>query len=274
MKQIKYVIALGLFFLSADILGQGAEKEQLTVALSNPGKPYKLKVGLITGSIKVTGHAADNITIDVVIEEDKINKKKEQPESGLKRIGGSAGYEVTASEKNNEVSVRTSMINRKIDLDLKVPQNVTLVLSTVNQGDILVTNVKGNLELSNVNGDIKLTGISGSAVANTVNGDITASFISVISDKPMAYSSFNGDVNITFPASTKANLKLKTDQGDIYSDFDMVVDKPAGGGTSKTNTGGTYKISKDAWVNGKINGGGPEVMVKSWAGDLYIRKAK
>lgn len=273
MKQIKYVVALVLFFISADILGQGAEKEQLTVALSSPGKPYKLKIGLLTGSIKVTGHAADNIIIDVAVEEDRINKRKEQPESGLKRIGGSSGYEVTASEKNNEVSVRSSMVNRKIDLDLKIPQDVTLVLSTVNQGDILVTNVKGNLELSNVNGDIKLVGITGTAVANTVNGDISASFTSVISDKPMAYSSFNGDVNITFPASTKANLKLKTDQGDIYSDFDMAVDKPTGGAT-KTNTGGTYKISKDAWVNAKINGGGPEVMVKSWSGDLFIRKAK
>lgn len=273
MKQIKYVVALVLLFLSADILGQGTEKEQLTVALSSPGKPYKLKVGLVTGSIKVTGHAADNILIDVAIEEDRISKRKEQPEGGMKRIGGSTGYEVSATEKNNEVSVRTSMVNRKIDLDLKIPQDVTLVLSTVNQGDILVTNVKGNLELSNVNGDIKLTGISGTAVANTVNGDITASFTSVLSDKPMAYSSFNGDVNITFPAMTKANLKMKTDQGDIYSDFEMAVDKASGGAT-KTNTGGTYKISKDAWVNAKINGGGPEVMVKSWSGDLFIRKAK
>lgn len=66
---------------------------------------------------------------------------------------------------------------------------------------------------------------------------------------------------------------MKTDQGEIYSDFEVAVEKGSSAPT-KTNNGGVYKIIKDSWVLGKINGGGAEMMIKSWSGDLVIRKAK
>lgn len=273
MKQIKYVVMMAFLFMATNTMAQTTDKEQVTVALSSPGKPYKLRVDLLTGSIKVTGHAADNIVIGVEVEEERESRHKEKNKEGLKRIGGSGGFELKATEKNNEVNVTNGSFFRKMDLELKVPQNGTLILKTVNEGDIVVTNIKGELEISNVNGEIKLSGISGSAVANTINGDVTATFNSVTEGKPMAFSSFNGDVNITLPASTKANLKMKTDQGEIYSDFEVAVEKTAAAPT-KTNSGGVYKISKDSWVSGKINGGGAELMIKSWSGDLVIRKAK
>ncbi len=273
MKTIKYTLAFVGVLFSTLLLGQGVVKEQLTVALSSPGKPYKLVVGLLTGSIKVTGHSGDNMIINVEVEEDKKSKKTDQKAAGMKRIGASSGYEINAVEKNNEVTISNNSVMRKIDLDIKVPVNGTLVLNTINEGDIVVSNIKGELEVNNVNGDIKISGISGSAVANTVNGDISAAFLSVTEGKPMAFSTFNGDINLNFPAATKANLKMKTDQGEIFSDFEVAMDKSSAAPV-KSNTGGTYKISKDAWVTGKINGGGAEVMVKSWSGDLFIRKNK
>jgi len=273
MKQIKYVAVLALLFMTTGMMAQSTDKEQITVALSSPGKPYKLKVDLLTGSIKVTGHAADNIVVAVEVEDDKNNKGKEKTKDGLKRISGGSGFELKATEKNNEVVVGSGSFFRKMDIEIKVPQNGTLVLKTVNDGDIVVSNVKGELEVNNTNGDVNLSGIAGSAIATTINGDISVSFTSVSDGKPMAFSSFNGDVNVTLPASTKANLKMKTDQGEIFSDFEVAVEKSAAAPT-KTNSGGVYKISKDSWVLGKINGGGAELMMKSWSGDLVIRKAK
>lgn len=273
MKQIKYVVLMAFLFMATNTMAQSTEKEQVTVALSSPGKPYKLKVDLLTGSIKVTGHAADNIVISVEVEEERESRSRDKNKEGLKRIGGSGGFELKATEKNNEVSVGTGTFFKRMDLEIKVPQNGTLILKTVNEGDIIVTNVKGELEVNNINGDIKLSGISGSAIATTTNGDINVAFASVTDGKPMAFSTFNGDVNVSLPASVKASLKMKTDQGEIYSDFEVAVEKTAAAPT-KTNNGGVYKISKDSWVLGKINGGGAELMVKSWSGDLVIRKAK
>jgi hypothetical protein len=38
----------------------------------------------------------------------------------------------------------------------------------------------------------------------------------------MVYS-FNGDVDVTFPASLKASIKMQSNMGDIFTDFDMVM---------------------------------------------------
>ena len=89
---------------------------------------------------------------------------------------------------------------------------------------------------------------------------------------PMAFSTLNGDVNVTFPADTKANLKLKSDNGEIFSDFEMVIDKTPSK-VDKTNASGMYNIKKDDWVYGKINGGGAEMLMKNMEGNIYIKKA-
>ncbi len=37
--------------------------------------------------------------------------------------------------------------------------------------------------------------------------------------KAMAFTSLNGVIDVTLPASTRANLKLRSDMGDVYTDF-------------------------------------------------------
>ena len=37
----------------------------------------------------------------------------------------------------------------------------------------------------------------------------------------MAFTSLNGIVDVTLPASVKANVKLRSDQGDVFTDFDI-----------------------------------------------------
>jgi hypothetical protein len=193
-------------------------------------------------------------------------------ENGMKRISTPGGFEITAKEADNTVTVNTGNPNRAVDLDLKIPQDVKLKLGTVNDGEIVVENVSGELEVNNVNDKITLTNISGSVVANTVNGDVNVTFKSVDPKAPMAFSTLNGDVNVTLPADTKANLKLKSDNGDVFSDFDVDIDKtPAK--VDKITEPGMYKIKKDDWVYGKINGGGPEMMMKNMQGDIYVKKA-
>ena len=164
--------------------------------------------------------------------------------------------------------------NKRINLSLKVPkQDVKLKLNTINEGDIEVADINGELELNNVNGAITANGISGSVVATTINEDVKVVFVSVDPGAAMAFSSLNGNVDITFPADTKANLKLKSDMGEIYSDFDVAVEKSQRN-VNRTAESGMYKLNIDDWVYGKINGGGPEFMMKNMQGDIYIRKAK
>lgn len=274
MKKMK-VAVLGMLLLAAgtEIFAQSDAKEQLVIPLSNPGKPYTLKLNQVNGSIKVTGYSGKEVIIDVTGEFKARKENDKASGSGMKKISLGNGYEVKAREDNNTVRIESDNPLRTINYELKIPQDVTLKLSTVNNGHIEVSNLKGEMEISNVNGAIKMTNVSGNVVANTVNGAVTVTFNTVEGKSPMAFSTLNGNIDVTLPASTKANLKMKSDRGDVYSDFDIDVDKSQPQ-RSKSNQAGLYKISVDDWVYGKINGGGPEVMMQNMNGNIYIRKAK
>jgi len=272
MKKLKSVMFVLFMALVTKSVAQSESTEQLTVPLSNPGKSYTLKVNLIDGSIKVISYEGKDIIIDVSTPEEKGDGEKKDTENGMKRISSSGSYEVTAKENDNTVTVNTSNPTRTFDLKLKIPKDVKLKVGTINNGDIEVENVTGELEVNNVNGEIKLNNISGSVVANTVNGDVITTFNTVDPKAPMAFSTLNGDIKVTFPADVKANLKLKSDNGDIFSDFDIDLDKTKPK-TNKTNEPGMYKIKMEGWVYGKINGGGPEILMKNMQGNIYVKKA-
>jgi Putative adhesin len=272
MKKMKITgMVLLSFLIGTNAFGQSGSMEQLTVPLSSPGKPYSLKVQLLMGSIKVRSYDGKEIIINATPR----NSEEEKPkvaDNGMKRISAPGGYEVTAKEADNTVTVDAGNFSKTVDLDLKIPQDVKLKIGTVNNGEIVAENVKGELEINNVNGKITLTNISGSVVANTVNGSITVTLNSVDPKAPMAFSTLNGDVNVTLPSDTKANLKLKSDRGEVFTDFDIDIDKTPSK-ADKIAEPGMYKITKDDWINGKINGGGPEIIMKNMHGSIYVKKA-
>jgi hypothetical protein len=271
MKKMKILcVALLCMMFAATAFAQKDAPEQLTVPLSSPGKPYSLKVQLVQGSIKVVSYEGKDIVINVSSAENE-DDESAVSENGMKRISRHDSYEITAKELDNTVTVNAGNPSKSINLDLKIPQDVKLKLGTVNNGEIVVDNVKGELEVNNVNDKITLTNISGSVVANTVNGDVEVTIKSVDPKAPMAFSTLNGDVRVTLPADTKANLKLKSDNGDILSDFDIDIDKTQPK-VDKTSEPGMYKLKKDDWVYGKINGGGVEMMMKNMQGDIYVKK--
>jgi hypothetical protein len=273
MKKMKIVwlILFSLMF-AVSSLAQSGSTETLTVPLSSPGKQYTLKVHLVTGSIKITGYDGKDVIINVTPSDFQEEEDTKDVQNGMKRISTRGGFEVTAKEADNTVTVNTGDPNRSIALELKIPQDVKLKAGTVNDGSVTIDNLRGELEVNNVNDEIILTGISGSVVANTVNGDVRVVFKSVNPTAPMAFSTLNGDVTVTLPADTKASLKVKSDNGDVFSDFDIDIDKtPAK--VDKVTEPGLYKIKKDEWIYGKINGGGSEMMMKNMQGDIYVKKA-
>ncbi|MXV17751.1 DUF4097 family beta strand repeat-containing protein [Hufsiella ginkgonis] len=272
MKAIKFI---PMFFLAGCLSGalfaQSDAKEQLTVPLSDPAKPCKLVVNLTSGSINVTGYAGKEIVIDV---QGDAPRKNERTANGMRRLSSGGSVDITAREEHNTVTVGSGIPVSRLVLNIKVPISATNIkLRTVNGGTISVSNIGGDLELSNTNGGIKAENVSGSVVANTVNGSVNVSFKSVDGTAPMAFTTLNGNVDVTFPATLKANLKLKSDRGDVFSDFDMATDSSQPKST-KTSTNGTYRIMIEDWINGKIGGGGPEMLMKNMNGNIYIRKAK
>lgn len=289
MNNLLTIIIFMVLTGATSLFAQNEPNQQLVVPMTDPGKPGSLEVGLINGSIHVVGYAGKDVVIDAVAGSDQSDGKgtergkrdgwssnradNRDNEPGMKRISSGNSMDLSAEENNNRIKISTGMINKSITLTIKVPQRFALKLSTINNGNITVDNVTGELEIDNVNGSIELTNISGSAVANTINGELKATFRAVDGNAPMAFSTLNSRVDVTFPASVKANVKLKSDRGDIFSDFDIAIDKKQPQAT-RSNQSGMYRVTIEDWVYGKINGGGPEVMMKSMNGSIYVRKAK
>ena len=268
MKTIK-LLFLAVFALPLLTNAQTETVELFTVPLSNPGNAGKLIVEQLSGSIDVIAYEGNEVIVKASFGNEKEHYKDKKEKDGLKKITNSS-LDISAEEKDNVVQIINDQWNKTTNLEIKVPSNFSLKLGTVNQGNITVKGVKGEMEISNVNGEITLTDVSGSASADTVNGDITVNFLSVTSGASMAFSSMNGDLEVTFPKATKGKLKLKSEQGEIFTDFNMTVDKQKPVMDENTSNG-KYKVKIEQWVNGQINGGGPEMLFKTFNGDIIIR---
>ncbi|MGH7001050.1 MAG: hypothetical protein ACREEA_06035, partial [Stellaceae bacterium] len=95
--------------------------------------------------------------------------------------------------------------------------------------------------------------------------------------KPSSFSSLNGTIDVTLPADVKADLKMKTSQGDIYMDdgFNFQATRaPAGSSPGERNGQGMYVVRVDRNIYGALNGGGPVIRIENYNGNIYVRKAK
>src|SRR5580692_816202 len=273
------VVAFAGFTLSASQMQARAEEQastqtqsgadRVSVTLSDPARPALVKAGLIDGGITVKAYEGK----EVIVEARARNHESARQESGPKRIS-IATTGLTVEEENNQVNINTESYSRAIDLTISVPVHTSLHLRAVNDGDIVVTGVDGEMDIDNVNGSVTLNNIAGSAVAHALNGRLLATFAR-INQKPMAFSSLNGDVDVTFPADLKANVSLRSDMGDVFSDFDVNMLPQASQPVVEDGRthGGKYRVKIDKTVRGTINGGGPELQFTNFNGQIYIRKA-
>jgi hypothetical protein len=274
IDRFKLITAMALITIGIILIGQSfaiaQDKGDFTVPLTTPVKRAKVKVHLNSGSVTVKGTARKDILVTYAGQNDDERDDDADNKDGLKRIsGGTMDLEVT--ENDNNVIIKSDSWNKKTDLTVEVPTGVDLQVHTYNNGDLVIQNIQGVVELTNYNGEITAENISGSVVATTYNGEIKVTFDKVAENSPMSFSTYNGDIDLTFPSTFKASLKMKTERGDIYSGFDvnLIKSNPV---QKKDTKSGTFKVVIDEWMKGDINGGGPELTVKNYNGDIYVRK--
>jgi len=276
-KSIAAVFVILVLFGAADAVSQEEAVDRVTVELTDPAKPAFLTVGLVNGGITVTGYDGKQVVVEAKSRLSKINKSKngKDKSAGMTRIPVS-GSSLTVEEYRNKIEIETESWAHPVDLVVKVPKNTSLELSCINQGDILVENITGEIDVTNVNGAVTLRDINGSAVASSHNDNVLVTFTGIDAGKDMSFSSFNGDVDVTFPAALKAKIKLKTVQGDIFTDFEVkeienpeeIIRK------NHRDSGGKYQVSVERAFWGTINGGGQVLQFSNYNGDIYIRKHK
>jgi hypothetical protein len=258
------VCILGLFAANLACAQDGVR-----VPFSDATRPKTVRVNMVQGSITVRGEGGNEVVIETKASE---SRRRDRERDGLKRIdSGNLGF--TAEEQDNVVVIKPSSMNNG-NLVLQVPTNVNLDLKTVNGGNITVENVNGELDVQNVNGSVRLTNVSGSVLAHALNGHVVVSLNQIRSDKPMSFTSLNGNIDVTLPVDVKAQIKLKNSNGETYSDFDVTLQPSKTVVESGRSGQGKYRIQVDKTMTGTINGGGPEFQFQTMNGNIYIRKKK
>ena len=243
--------------------------DRITVPFSDPARVGSLKVKLLQGSIVVKGTNRRDVSIQGGPGTDLSPRRAADPPAGFRRLTQPAGFSV--EESNNEISLSATRFNRNMDLQIEVPAKTNLDLSSMTGGEISVEDVDGELEISNLNGAIVLKNVGGSVVAHSMNGSVTAVVTRVTPQAPMSFTSMNGTVDVTLPTAIKANLKLRSDQGDVFTDFDFQVIQ---GTRSEERKGNRFSIDVNRSISGTVNGGGPDVELRSFNGTVILRKAK
>jgi hypothetical protein len=268
----RVLIAALLIGAGTAVFGQETPADRVTVPLSDPSRPALIDVSLVRGSITVRGANRKDVLVVARPAADRPSRRSDPDAGGLRRIPQSAGFRI--SEEGNRVKVSADSPNRSISFEIEAPTRTNLKLSTVNGGEILVENIEGDLDLGNTNGGITMNGVGGAVHASTTNGHVRATLTRVTAERTMAFTSLNGAVDVTLPASTRANLRMRSDNGDVYSDFDVQLSPTQPIVQESRGNNGRYRISRNRSIVGAINGGGPEFELRTFNSNVYVRRGK
>jgi hypothetical protein len=304
------LIGLAALLAAASIAGADASApERIVVPLTNPGKPALIEAELMFGSIKITGYEGKDVIVDAKPttkpiggknpialawtpapaapptpvpglaffgqENDKEKEKaRKEKAAGMKQVPmDNSG--LTVEESNNHVSIQVEFYRSGYDLDIKVPFASNLKIEGANLGGITVEGVNGEIEIEAGTGAIKLINVSGTVVAGTTNGDVDVVLNRIAADKPMSFVTFHGDIDVTLPSDAKVNVRVKSNMGEVFSDFDIALKQaPPDSENSPKKEGGKFRVSLDRSIYGTINGGGPEMKFENFSGNVYLRKKK
>lgn len=271
IKKSVWILGAAVGTLLGTLVSGQDSADRVTVPFSDASKPRTIVVTLINGGITIRGYDGK----DAIIEgrggsEGRRRRPSSVPDGMHQIVGNSYGMDIT--EDSNTITVKGG-ITRSADVAIQVPQETSLKVKTMNGGAIVIENIAGEIDAQNMNGPVTITNAAGSVLANSMNGKINVSLSRVTPNKTMSFSTMNGTIDVTLPADVKANLKMKTDNGEIFTDFDVKLDA-SHPPTVEDNrkSGGRYHVRLDKAMYGSINGGGPEMQFVTYNGNILIHK--
>ncbi|MEO7144458.1 MAG: DUF4097 family beta strand repeat-containing protein [Bryobacteraceae bacterium] len=266
-----------LLLAAAGLYGQ--QPERVTVPFSDASHARMVRVHLLNGTITVKGYDGKDVIVEATAGGALFGPRshgQRQPDNidGLRRIDNpNAGVDIR--EENNVITIGGPM-SRNGNLTIEVPYETSLQLKSLSGGGITVEHVSGEIDANDLNGSITLTGVSGSVVAHSLNGQIAATIDRLTAGKATSFSTLNGNIDVTLPADVKANVKMKSDNGDVYSDFDIKLNASNGQPVVEDGRGkgGKYRVKMERTMAGTINGGGGDLQFTTFNGNIMIRKKK
>lgn len=185
---------------------------------------------------------------------------------GLKLVGDqgfdntNAGFYVIKEGSNLLVRNLRKSEGDGAEIYLPASQNIKVKSNGLNNIEIsgFTAEVEASSELV---GNITITNVTGPVTANSNTGNVDVIFTKVSQYTPISISTATGDVDVTLPNDTPADLVMDSTMGEIYTNFDLKVPDKDG-----------LKAISAQKVKGSINNGGVKIQLNSATGNIYLRK--
>ncbi|NCI45650.1 DUF4097 domain-containing protein [Sediminibacterium soli] len=252
--------------------------------LKNAAASSVLSIYNIFRSIKVEGYPGDKVLLEI---DEKLTAKraevleqaKQECKLGFDQYGDTVIAYIAEPYDSRPRRYRDYWEDRRrieyvynLEFTVKVPFNMNLNISTVNNGEITVKDVAGSLRVHNVNGGILVQNAKDALMdIRTVNGNVTVNHLG-IPPTESSYYTLNGRLEVTYPASLSADIRFKSMNGSFYTDFPEVQVLPAR--VTKTEekkaSGVIYKLNKMSDV--RVGTGGKTYIFETLNGNIYIKK--
>ncbi len=130
------------------------------------------------------------------------------------------------------------------------------VTASSGNGRVTVEEVTGPVRASSGNGDVTIGTVEGPVSASSGNGDILVSMERITGSGDMEFSSGNGRVEVTLPASFEAEVDAHTGSGAITTDFPIKV---------------TGRLTRSR-LRGTIGEGGRRLRMSTGNGSMELRR--
>ena len=242
----------------------------------------KLILDDVLGSVEVAGYNGRDLQVEVTKtlkaeSPDRAEVAKREVTLDMNQSGGVVRVFVDGPfrchcDDNRSVNYRGERHDGYqviYDFRIKAPFGTFLDLRTVTQGGITLNHTVGDFTLSDVNSPIELVQVSGSGDAHTVNGGVKATFVR----RPAGNCSFrsvNGTLDVSFPPDLTADVRTKTFNGALYTDFEVSALPVAAASPERRDGKFVYRSHRVTGV--RIGAGGPELNFDTLNGNVYIRK--
>lgn len=261
-----------------------------TFAFSKDGS---VSISIPEGEIVVRGWADSRIHVKATSERDDIRLDATSSHLTLETSGGGDthfevdvpfGVRVQARAQSGDVSVRGTRGEVEAGSqsgDVSVTDAVRRLEVSSLSGDVAAEHVNGDVAIRSVSGDAKLADVTGDIEIESVSGDVTidgavakyvrahttsggVSYRGTI-DPQGRYElvSHSGDVDITIPQGTGAQLTVSTWSGSVESDFPITLRPGEHGIGSATAKRFTFEIGNAA----------ARISLESFSGDININSA-
>lgn len=231
------------------------------------GAGERVKVDTYKGSVKVSVWDRAEVAVDAKVVAD--------PECG------SASQQARWVDQTNvtieKTSVGVSIVSDYDKLDeatswfsgctarpfvhyvIQMPRTAALRIKDY-KSDLSVTGLAAGLHVETYKGRLDVQGLDGSFHVETYKGQVKANLVRVAAD--VRAETYKGSIVLNFPGSSAFHLSADAGRrGDFSSDF------PATAASSRSHSRSSLH------VQGDVNGGGPQVTLKTEKGSLEVRKS-